>query len=555
MRETNAIAWLKNVTKKYKCAVGILTAMEIAISLFGVCYALVMKQMVDCAVAKDGHGFVTGMVGFALLVIGQLVLRIISRQLSESVRSNMENRLKRRLFAMLFQKDYACVSAVHSEEWMNRLTSDTVVCANGMTDILPGFIGMMIRLLGSLVLIFYLQPQLAWIIVPGGIVFVILTWVLRMPLKRFHKEVQETDGKVRIYLQERISSMLVERTFGVENAAVTGAEEPMQVHRKARLRKAWISNICNSGFALAIHAMYLLGIGYCGYGIIHGVVSYGTLTAIIQLIGQLQSPLAGLSGFVPRYYAMTASAERLMEAEQLADVPMEHVLSKEEVRKRYAEDVMQIVFEDVVFDYNGQTDGDTHKAVLQNISYEIQKGDYVAITGTSGCGKSTMLKLLMGIYEPQAGTVKVVMKDGTALPVSDMRRLFAYVPQGNFLMGGSIRDVITFAQDSDLGQLRQVLKLACADFVYDLPDGVETVLGERGAGLSEGQMQRIAIARALYADCPILILDESTSALDEQTERQLLQNLKELTDKTVFIVTHRAQALTICNQKLALNQE
>lgn len=568
MKEKSTHTWLKKVTKKYRFFVVLLTVFEIIVSGLGICYALVMKQMVDRAVVKDSHGFVMGMIGFGMLVLGQLMIRIITRQISEYTRSSMENTLKQRLFQSILIKDYGSVSLKHSEEWMNRLTSDTVVCADGMTDILPGLFGMMIRLVGSLVLILYLQPGLAVIMIPGGILFVIITVVLRRPLKRFHKDVQEKDGKVRMYLQERISSMLVVRVFGVENIAVEQAADTMEVHKGSRMRKAWISNICNSGFSLAINGMYLLGIGFCGYGIIYGNVTFGTLTAMIQLIGQLQSPLASLGGYVPRYYTMIASAERLMEVEQYEDADGSVLCSADEVQKLYEEQIREIAFEHVSFCYPGKDD-----VVLQDVSFSIAKGDSMAVTGTSGCGKSTMLKLLMGIYRPQTGTIAVILNDGTSIAIENMKRLFAYVPQGNFLMGGSVRDVITFGKskdgtadclktdnadrdhadrnDMDLDEkLERAVHLACADFVYDLPMQLDTILGEKGAGLSEGQMQRIAIARALYADRPVLILDESTSALDQQTERKLLDNLKQLTDKTVLFVSHRLQALEICSKQL-----
>ena len=568
MKEKSTHTWLKKVTKKYRSFVVLLTVFEIIVSGLGICYALVLKQMVDRAVVKDSHGFVIGMIGFGMLVLGQLMIRIITRQISEYTRSSMENTLKQRLFQSILIKDYGSVSLKHSEEWMNRLTSDTVVCADGMTDILPGLFGMMIRLVGSLVLILYLQPGLAVIMIPGGILFVIITVVLRRPLKRFHKDVQEKDGKVRMYLQERISSMLVVRVFGVENIAVEQAADTMEVHKGSRMRKAWISNICNSGFSLAINGMYLLGIGFCGYGIIYGNVTFGTLTAMIQLIGQLQSPLASLGGYVPRYYTMIASAERLMEVEQYEDADGSVLCSADEVQKLYEEQIREIAFEHVSFCYPGKDD-----VVLQDVSFSIAKGDSMAVTGTSGCGKSTMLKLLMGIYRPQTGTIAVILNDGTSIAIENMKRLFAYVPQGNFLMGGSVRDVITFGKskdgtadclktdnadrdhadrnDMDLDEkLERAVHLACADFVYDLPMQLDTILGEKGAGLSEGQMQRIAIARALYADRPVLILDESTSALDQQTERKLFDNLKQLTDKTVLFVSHRLQALEICSKQL-----
>lgn len=594
MKEKSTLIWLRKVTEKYRSFVVLLTGFEIIVSGLGICYALVMKQMVDRAVAKDSHGFVIGMIGFGMLVLGQLIIRILTRQISEYTRSSMENTLKQRLFHFILIKDYGSVSLKHSEEWMNRLTSDTVVCADGMTDILPGLFGMLIRLVGALVLILYLQPGLAVIMIPGGILFVIITVVLRRPLKRFHKDVQEKDGKVRMYLQEWISSMLVVRVFGVENIAVEQAADTMEVHKGSRMRKAWISNICNSGFSLAINGMYLLGIGFCGYGIIHGNVTFGTLTAMIQLIGQLQSPLASLGGYVPRYYTMIASAERLMEVEQYEDADGAILYSADEVQKLYEEQIREITFRRVSFCYPGEVDtgsptvreGDVvaansadtgiveHKRdVLQDVSFSIAKGDSMAVTGTSGCGKSTMLKLLMGIYRPQTGTIAVILNDGKSIAIENMKRLFAYVPQGNFLMGGSVRDVITFGKskdgtadclktdnadgdhadrnDMDLDEkLERAVHLACADFVYDLPMQLDTILGEKGAGLSEGQMQRIAIARALYADRPVLILDESTSALDQQTERKLLDNLKQLTDKTVLFVSHRLQALEICSKQL-----
>lgn len=564
MKEKGALSWLSKSTKKYHSYIGFLTVLEVIVSMIGICYALVLKQMVDRAVAKDRQGFVMGMLGFGILVLSQLVIRIVTRQISEFTRSSMENMLKKDLFSSLLKKDYGRISATHSEEWMNRLTSDTVICANGMTDLLPGFLGMLLRLVGSLILIFWLQPGLAYSIIPGGVVFLLISAALRKPIKKFHRDVQEKDGQVRVYLQERISSMAVIRSFGVEDIAVEKADTVMELHKASRMKKAWISNMCNSGFSLVINGMYLLGIGYCGYGIINGSVSLGTLTAMIQLIGQLQSPLSSLGGYVPRFYTAIASAERLMEAEQFKAVDVQKLRSEEETRSLYKDQIKELTFQHVSFCYpkaekNADlADGIRNRDVLQDMSFAITKGEYVAITGSSGCGKSTMLKLLMGIYSPQAGSIEACLRDGTSIAIEELRRLFAYVPQGNFLMSGSIRDVITFGKYAEKAEnvygdekLKRALQLACADFVYELPQKLDTVLGEKGAGLSEGQMQRIAIARALYADRPVLILDESTSALDLQTEEKLLGNLKSLTDKTVLIVTHRAKALSICNKRLA----
>ena len=246
---------------------------------------------------------------------------------------------------------------------------------------------------------------------------------------------------------------------------------------------------------------------------------------------------------------MTASAERLMEIEAFADD--EAAMSADEVRRFYRESFTALGLKDASFTYEAD---DAAPVVLDGIFVDIKKGEYVAFTGQSGCGKSTVLKLLMCMYPLDSGE-RYIAAAGREMPLTaSWRRLFAYVPQGNALMNGTIRDVVSFADPGaahDEVRLLKALKISCADEFVDDPDAV---LGERGTGLSEGQMQRIAIARAVFADCPVLLLDESTSALDDRTERRLLENLRSLTDKTVVIVTHRKAALAICDRVLQFTE-
>ena len=371
-----------------------------------------------------------------------------------------------------------------------------------------------------------------------------LTYAFRRVLKRLHKRMQESDGKLRVFLQERIGSLMIIKAFGAEDQTAREAAEKMQAHRDARMRKNRFSNFCNIGFGAAMHGMYLFGVIYCAYGILTDTVSYGTLTAVMQLIGQIQAPFANISGYLPRWYAMTASAERLMEAEAYAEDSQ--AADRETMRRYYDQEFHSLCFRNARFTYPGED----MPTVLDGLNLSIRKGETVAFTGHSGCGKSTVLKLMLSLYPLDSGERCI---DGQALTTCQ-RRLFAYVPQGNILMSGSIREIVTFAEPDatrDEERLWRALQIACAkEFVSELENGLDTVLGERGSGLSEGQMQRLAIARAIFAGSPVLLLDEATSALDAETEKRLLKNLRDLTDKTVVIVTHRPAALSICDRVL-----
>lgn len=558
--KTSAINWLSTVIGKKKKYIAFLLLIQAALGASSVFYALILRDVIDCAAEKDGHGFVLFLSEIILLTALQILLRGIVRHTEELSRSTYENILKGRLFSNLMKKDYASVTATHSGEWINRLTNDTVVCANGLVEIMPGAGGMLVKLCGALVMILALEPKFAYILFPGGAALILLTYAFRKVLKRLHKTIQEKDGRLRVFFQENLGSLLIVRSFSAEKQAEEESERKMSEHQSARMKRNRFSNLCNICFAAAMNGMYLLGVAYGGYGIINGTVSYGTLMAILQLIGQIQSPFANITGYLPRFYAMTASAERLIEAENFADDAPDGVKSSDEIQKVYQEKLVSIGFENATFTYTPPAKEDEATkmpVVLKNVSLEIRKGEYVALTGHSGCGKSTLLKLLMCLYPLDSG--ERFLRTEERIPLtSQWHRLFAYVPQGNHLMSGTIREVVAFSDRDNRkndAKIQKALKIACADeFVSDLENGIDTTLGERGTGLSEGQMQRIAIARAIFSDNPILLLDEATSALDEKTERRLIENLRSMTNKTVVIVTHRPAVLEICNKIFAFTE-
>lgn len=564
MKES-APKWLYTVPGRKKWYIVALTLVQALLGGSGVLYALFLRGVVDAAVGRNQRAFWQYLILILALTAAQLALRAVVRWLTERSKSTFENVFKGRLTGMLLRKDYLRISAVHSGEWMNRLTNDTVVVASGYTDIIPGLVGMTVKLVSALVMIILMEPLFAAILIPGGVVLALLTMLFRKVMKRLHKNVQESDGKLRIFLQERIASLLMLRSFAAEEQTMAGAEEKMHAHQAARMRRNRFSNLCNIGLGAAMTGMYLLCIGWCGYGILIGTISFGTLTAIMQLVSQVQTPMASITGFLPQYYAMLASAERLVEAERFEEDGTD-AKPLSEITEFYLDRLSAVGMKDVCFTYYPVSDNalEIEKTempiVLKNLSVEIEKGGYVAFTGTSGCGKSTALKLLMCVMHPDTGSCYYTDRQGDGGELtSAYRRLFAYVPQGNYLMSGTIREIVCFADPSamcDNDRLQNALRIACAEeFVSELDRGADTLLGERGTGLSEGQMQRIAIARAIFSKSPILLLDEATSALDAETEKRLLENLRTMTDKTVIIVTHRPAALSICDRVLEFTED
>lgn len=567
-KESNrqTLRWLFKVTGRNKVKMVFLLLVQVILGISSVGFAWLLRGVIDSAVIKDTRGFYLYAVFLAVLTFCQILLRAADRFLSESSRSSLENCFKSRLFHVLLERDYASVTAVHSGEWMNRLTSDTAVAADGMTSILPGLAGMTVKLAGALALILALVPAFTWVLLPGSAFLIVFTYTFRKVLKKLHRRVQEADGRLRVFLSERLSSLLIVRAFAHERQTVCEAEEKMEDHKRARMQKNHFSNLCNAGFVSVVRGVYVLGAVYCGYGILMDTISYGTFTAVIQLIGQIQSPFANITGFLPQYYAVLASAERLMEAEDYAEDCGKEMLTEAEIQSFYEREFAAIGLEHASFTYLPPVRGreevtkERMPVVVHDLKLQIRKGEYIAFTGPSGCGKSTILKLLMCLYPLDSGERYLLGKDGTRLKLTgSYRTLFAYVPQGNQLMSGTIREIVAFG---DLQRMEnepgiwKALSIACAEeYVRELKDGIDTMLGEHGLGLSEGQMQRIAIARAVFSGNPVLLLDESTSALDTESEQRLLSNLRSMTDRTVLIVTHRPAVLKICDRQAVVTEK
>ena len=279
----------------------------------------------------------------------------------------------------------------------------------------------------------------------------------------------------------------------------------------------------------------------------YSLISYGVLMQITTLIGQIRAPIQGMSNIFPTYYSALASAERIMEIEKLPEETELH--SDVDINKLYRE-MDAICFDNISFRFD-------RDIVLDSTSLFINKGEFVAVEGISGIGKSTLMKLLLSVYQPQNGSIYIRTPNKNYTADKSLRKLFSYVPQGNFLLSGTLRENIAFvAPDVNDEDILNAARIACADdFISELPQGLDTVIAEHGGGLSEGQVQRVAIARAILTGAPIILLDEATSALDEETERQLLRNLRELKDKTCIIISHKRAALEICDKTVMIENK
>lgn len=547
-----AMSWIFGVSGKLKLGVLLLVLLNSAISISAVAFALVLREAIDGAVSGNKMVFLKFVIILGLIMVGQIAARGVIRFLDEYVRSGMENVIKTRLYETILSRKYSAITAFHTGELLNRITNDAVVVADGFVQIIPGIIAMLVKLVGAAAVLFVLDYRFSVIFFAGGGIVLVFTTLFRRVMKRLHKDVQAADGVLRSYLSENLGSLMVLKTFGAERKSIDTSKQYMDKHRFMRMKRNKFSNICNVGFGLVMNGGYIFGLCWCSFGILHGSITYGTLSAVLQLVDQLWAPLANMTGYLPKFYGMLSSAERCMELETLEEEHVESQFSRDYCRELY-KDMTAIECKNITFRYEDDI-------ILENADISIGKGEFITIMGNSGAGKSTLLKLLLAIYEPEKGTLEIKTEKESYALTEKYRKMFAYVPQGNFLMSGNVTSAIASLDDTsadvDMDKVKAVTHIACADtFVEKLEHGYDTLIGERGMGISEGQAQRLAIARALYTDAPVLLLDEATSALDEQIEKKVLKNIRELTDKTVIIVSHRKAVLEVCDRCVVLEDK
>lgn len=467
------------------------------------------------------------------LVVLQLLVDAASSMINVRVQGRYIIKMRQYMFSSVLHKKYSKIFGTHSGDILNRFTSDIDTVAGGALGIIPTIFSLLSKIVVGGFALFILNPLLAVGVLAIGFLFPFVGRMVSKKFKHLHKEVQKSEGKSRAFIQESFANIVVIKTFSSETPIMGKLNEYMNANLRLKLKR----NL----YTVLVHSTLFSFFTFGYYGILlwgtYATIPFGDLYYYLQLVSILRAPLQNISSIIPTYYTMLASAERLIEIENIETEPE---LIEDEKLKKIMKDFEYIDVKNLAFAYDNEL-------ILKNCSFRIEKNQITAITGESGSGKSTLFKLILGLYDATGGDLTF---NGQTHIDASTRGMFSYVPQTNMLLSGTIKDNITLCDPNiSYEQIEKAAKAAVIyDFIKELPDGFNTVLTERGGGLSEGQLQRISIARALLFNAPILLLDESTSALDEATETQLLSNIKNMTGKTVIFITHRQTSLSVCDR-------
>lgn len=500
---------------------------------------LMTKELVDAAISSNERLLWKN--GFVLLglVLVQICLGFVLSWIRIRSASILQRHLQGTLIRDILAKEYTTLKDYHSGELVNRIFSDAGVIRSGVLGILPGILSTIVSFIGAAAILIALDWRFVLLLAFAGLIGTIIVLLFRKPMKERHMRMQKAEDKLHASIQETFENIRLIKASLSEKRVFRQIDNRQEIMEKEQIRQGKFHAVMNNSMGLMFTLSWLFCMLWGCAAIFRGEMTYGSLAAMIQLIGRVQGPIANIVNIAGEIYRVIASAERLME---LTDLPSE------------TDDIPMTDFDEIIIDHVTFRYEDGMDDILRNISCTIRKGDFVALTGASGGGKTSLFQLLLGIYFPSDGNIFFRAGMNTMNACRGSRILFSYVPQGNTLFSGTLRDNLTmFTDEVSEERLAEVLKVACIDELA-AEIGLDAELGERGIGISEGQAQRIAVARALLTGAPILLLDESTSALDEETEARMLMNISALKEKTCLIVTHRKAALEICDYQLHITE-
>ncbi len=516
------------------------------LGLLGVAVSLSQVWAVQHAIDVASHTvegslyWAVGMMG--ILVLASFAISISSIWVRNILGIRAQNRMQQKMLDRILRSEWHGKEKLHSGDVINRLEGDVNSVVNFLTETLPGTVSTLALFLGAFFYLFSMDRWLSVIIIAMLPLFISVSKIYINQMRHLTRQVRDSDSKVQSVLQETVQNRMLIKTLESDTMMVDRLENTQSELRQNVVKRTMFSVfsnlILNFGFALG----YLVAFLWSALRMSAGTLTFGGMTAFLQLVNRIQGPARGLTKLVPAFVGVFTAAERLMELEE---DPLEEQGDPIEV-----EGPCGIRFDSVTYAYD-TTDG----KVIDRLSFDFYPGSCTAILGETGAGKTTLVRLILALLHPQEGEI-LLYNQNSASPISPrMRCNFVYVPQGNTLMSGTIRENLRLGKLSATDEeMHEALRMACADFVLDLPQGLDTPCAESGGGLSEGQAQRIAIARALLRNRHIMLFDEATSALDPDTERQLLQNILQSHDKTIIFITHRPAVVDYCDQTLSIKK-
>lgn len=516
------------------------------IGLLGVMVSLTVVWGMQHAIDVSSH-VISGSIVMAVVVLGILFfadfgLHVASIWVRNLLGIKAQNRMQQQLLDRMLRSEWKGRDSYHSGDVLNRLEFDVTNVVTFLTETIPNSLSTLTLFIGAFTYLALMDWRLAIVIIAMVPFFILLSRVYVRQMRRLVKDVRTFDSKVQSVLQESIQHRVLIKTLESDDFIVNRLETTQNKLRKKVVKKTkfsiFSSTVLQFGFVLG----YLIAFAWAAFRLSAGTLTFGGMTAFLQLVNKIQSPARQLTQLVPAFVSVFTAAERLMELEE---VPLEKQGDAIEL-----EAPCGIKLNNISYQY---FDADT--PVIKDLSFDFHPGSCTAVLGETGSGKTTLIRILLALLKPTSGSVEIYGREERMELNPLMRTNFVYVPQGNTLMSGTIRENLKMGKENATEEeMNKALKKSCAAFVLNLPNGLDTVCSEQGGGLSEGQAQRIAIARSLLRDKSIMIFDEATSALDPETEKQLLKNILAHHDKTVIFITHRPAVVEYCNQVLTIEK-
>jgi len=513
-----------------------------SLGLLSVVVSLSQVWAVKHAIDVASH-VVEGSLYWAVGLMGALILCDFAINISAVWVRNIlgikaQNRMQQKMLDRILRSEWQGRERLHSGDVINRLEKDVGNVVVFLTETIPSTVSTLALFLGAFFYLFSMDKLLSVVIIVMLPIFIVFSKLYINRMRFLTREVRDSDSKVQSVLQETVQNRMIIKTLESDSMMVDKLENTQsELRQKVVKRTAFsvFSNlILNFGFALG----YLIAFLWSAMRMSAGTLTFGGMTAFLQLVNKIQGPARSLTRLVPQFVGVFTAAERLMELEEN---PLE-----EQGDPLLMEAPCGIRFNNVSFAYEKE-----EGLVINHLSFDFKPGSCTAILGETGAGKTTLVRMILALIRPQGGEVAIYNGKDSATLSPRHRCNLVYVPQGNTLLSGTIRENLRLGRVTATDEeMENALQLACADFVNDLPQGLDNPCSESGGGLSEGQAQRIAIARALLREGSVMLFDEATSALDPETERRLLQNILANHDKTIIFITHRPAVVDYCDQVL-----